>query len=91
MESMTHVLHLATSKETPDTIINVAIKDMFRLIEVCWTSSSFRQLFMVGSDAGIGHFHYRFPVPISIRHTPAATLCLRFSKSYWNNTTFNTT
>jgi UDP-glucose 4-epimerase len=65
MDGVTHVLHLATSKETPDTIIDVAIKGMFWLLEACRMSSSFRQFLMVGGDAGIGHFHYAFSVPVT--------------------------
>jgi len=60
----THVLHLATSKETPSTIIDVAIKGMFWLLEACRASSSFRQFIMVGGDAAIGHFFYPHPVPV---------------------------
>ena len=33
----THVLHLATTKETPETIMDVAIKGMFWLLEACRT------------------------------------------------------
>jgi nucleoside-diphosphate-sugar epimerase len=59
-----HVLHLATSKETPDTIIDVAIKGMFWLLEACRASRSFRRLVMVGGDAAMGHFFYPHPVPV---------------------------
>src|SRR5712672_2218003 len=34
---VTHVLHLATSKETPESIMDVAIKGMFWLLEACRT------------------------------------------------------
>jgi UDP-glucose 4-epimerase len=69
---VSHVLHLATSKETPDTIIDVAIKGMFWLLEACRASSSFRQFVMVGGDAAVGHFFYPHPVPVveSQRHSP---------------------
>ena len=33
MAGVTHVLHLATSKETPETIMDVAVKGMFWLLE----------------------------------------------------------
>src|SRR4051812_41360927 len=33
MEGVTHVLHLATCKETPDSIMDVAVKGMFWLLE----------------------------------------------------------
>lgn len=65
MQDVTHVLHLATSKETPDTIIDVAIKGMFWLLEACRTSSRFRQFILIGGDAGMGHFHYPHPIPVT--------------------------
>jgi UDP-glucose 4-epimerase len=78
---VTHVLHLATSKETPDTIIDVAIKGMFWLLEACRVSPTFRQFVMVGGDAAIGHFFYPHPVPVveSQRHS-AYPGCYALSK-----------
>jgi UDP-glucose 4-epimerase len=32
---VSHVVHLATSKETPDSVMDVAIKGMFWLLEAC--------------------------------------------------------
>jgi uncharacterized protein YbjT (DUF2867 family) len=37
-EGVTHVLHLATSKETPETIFDVAVKGLFWLLEACRAS-----------------------------------------------------
>ena len=34
-DGVTHVLHLATSKETPQTILDVAVKGLFWLLEAC--------------------------------------------------------
>src|SRR6185295_7982637 len=34
----THVLHLATCKETPDAIMDVAVKGLFWLLEACRSS-----------------------------------------------------
>ncbi|MEZ4711406.1 MAG: NAD(P)-dependent oxidoreductase [Caldilineaceae bacterium] len=65
MRDVTHVLHLATSKETPDTIMDVAIKGMFWLLEACRTSPAFRQFILVGGDAGMGHFVYPHPIPVT--------------------------
>src|SRR5258706_11590562 len=61
----THVLHLATTKETPETIMDVAIKGMFWLLEACRTSPTFRRFILVGGDAALGHFFYPHPVPIT--------------------------
>jgi nucleoside-diphosphate-sugar epimerase len=62
---VTHVLHLATSKETPDTIIDVAIKGMFWLLEACRGSPTFQQFILIGGDAGMGHFFYPHPIPVT--------------------------
>ena len=35
MDGSTHVLHLATCKETPDEIIDVTVKGLFWLLENC--------------------------------------------------------
>src|SRR6187455_1582143 len=59
-----HVLHLATSKETPDDVMDVAVKGMFWLLEECRASASLRQFLLVGGDAAVGHFHYPHPVPV---------------------------
>jgi nucleoside-diphosphate-sugar epimerase len=65
MDGVTHVVHLATSKETPETIIDVAIKGLFWLLEACRESASFEQLVLIGGDAAVGHFVYPHPVPVT--------------------------
>lgn len=62
---VSHVLHLATSKETPDSIMDVAIKGMFWLLEACRTSPTFQQFILIGGDAGMGHFFYPHPIPVT--------------------------
>lgn len=65
MDGVTHVLHLATVKETPEQIMDVAVKGLFWLLEACRTSPTFQQFIMVGGDAGMGHFFYPHPVPVT--------------------------
>src|SRR5690349_23911769 len=65
MDGVTHVLHLATVKETPEQIIDVAVKGLFWLLEACRASPAFRQFILVGGDAGMGHFFYPHPVPVT--------------------------
>lgn len=62
---VTHVLHLATSKETPESIMDVAVKGMFWLLEECRISPTFQQFLLIGGDAGMGHFFYPHPVPVT--------------------------
>lgn len=65
LEGVTHVLHLATCKETPDQIMDVAVKGMFWLLESCRTSPTFQQFLLVGGDAAIGHFVYPRSAPVT--------------------------
>ncbi len=72
MDGVTHVLHLATVKETPEQIMDVAVKGLFWLLEACRTSQTFQQFIMVGGDAGVGHFVYPHPIPVTEtqKHSP---------------------
>jgi len=65
VEGVTHVLHLATCKETPTDIMDVTVKGLFWLLEECRTSKTFRQFILIGGDAGMGHFFYPHPVPVT--------------------------
>lgn len=65
VQGVTHVLHLATCKETPDQIMDVAVKGLFWLLEACRLSPTFKQFILIGGDAGMGHFFYPHPVPVT--------------------------
>lgn len=65
MRDVSHVLHLATCKETPETIMDVAVKGLFWLLEACRASSTFEQFILLGGDAGMGHFVYPHPIPVT--------------------------
>jgi len=65
MAGVSHVLHLATPKETPESIMDVAVKGMFWLLEACRQSPDFRQFILIGGDASLGHFFYPAPAPIT--------------------------
>ncbi|MGH6928768.1 MAG: NAD-dependent epimerase/dehydratase family protein [Dongiaceae bacterium] len=65
MAGVTHVLHLATCKETPEDVMDVAVKGLFWLLESARASPSFRQFILIGGDAGIGHFFYARPDPVT--------------------------
>jgi nucleoside-diphosphate-sugar epimerase len=65
VSGVSHVLHLATSKESPESIMDVAIKGMFWLLEACRSSASFKQFILIGGDAGMGHFFYPHPIPVT--------------------------
>jgi UDP-glucose 4-epimerase len=65
LDGVTHVVHLATSKETPATIMDVAVKGLFWLLEGCRASPVFEQFILIGGDAAVGHFFYPHPVPVT--------------------------
>jgi nucleoside-diphosphate-sugar epimerase len=45
--------------------MDVAVKGLFWLLEACRTSPTFKQFIMVGGDAGMGHFVYPHPIPVT--------------------------
>ena len=65
VSGVTHVLHLATSKETPESIMDVAVKGLFWLLEACRGEPDFQQFILIGGDAGMGHFFYPHPIPVT--------------------------
>ena len=72
MQGVTHVLHLATTKETPDTWIDVSIKGLYWLLENCRTNPTFKQFILLGGDNSVGHFFYPKAIPVTEeqKHTP---------------------
>ena len=81
MQGVTHVIHLATCKETPDQIMDVAVKGLFWLLETCRTSPAFKQFILTGGDAGVGHFVYPQPIPVTeTRKHSAYPGCYALSK-----------
>lgn len=65
MEGVTHVVHLATVKETPDDVMDVAVKGLFWLLEACRASPTFERFVLIGGDASVGHFVYPHPIPVT--------------------------
>src|SRR5690349_21552449 len=65
LDGVTHVIHLATCKETPDQIMDVAVKGLFWLLETCRVSPTFEQFILIGGDAAVGHFVYPHPIPVT--------------------------
>lgn len=62
---VTHVVHLATCKETPDDVMDVTVKGLFWLLEAFRESPTARQFILIGGDAGVGHFFYRHDGPVT--------------------------
>jgi len=62
---VTHIVHLATCKETPDDVMDVTVKGLFWLLEEFRTSKTARQFILIGGDAGVGHYFYRHDGPVT--------------------------
>jgi UDP-glucose 4-epimerase len=65
LAGVTHVVHLATCKETPLDVMDVTVKGLFWLLEGFRLSKAARQFILIGGDAAIGHFFYRHEGPIT--------------------------
>jgi UDP-glucose 4-epimerase len=65
MDGVTHVLHLATCKETPDEVMDVAVKGLFWLLEAFRNSTAAKQFILIGGDAAVGHFFYDHGAPVT--------------------------
>jgi nucleoside-diphosphate-sugar epimerase len=65
MRHVTHVVHLATCKETPDDVMDVTVKGLFWLLEAFRASPTAEQFILIGGDAAVGHFFYDHGAPIT--------------------------
>jgi UDP-glucose 4-epimerase len=65
MDGITHVVHCATCKETPDLVMDVTVKGFFWLLEECRQSRTFEQIILIGGDAALGHFFYKRGAPVT--------------------------
>jgi len=62
---VTHVVHMATCKETPDAVMDVTVKGLFWLLDAFRDSPTRRRFVLIGGDAAVGHFFHRHPAPIT--------------------------
>jgi UDP-glucose 4-epimerase len=65
LAGVTHVVHLATCKETPENVMDVTVKGLFWLLEEFRQSSSAERFLLVGGDAAVGHFFVRHDKPVT--------------------------
>lgn len=65
MKGVAHVVHLATCKETAEDVVDVTVGGMFWLLEAFRQSKTAKRFLLIGGDAAIGHFFYRYPAPIT--------------------------
>ena len=65
IEGVSHVVHLATCKETPDDVMDVAVKGLFWLLDEFRQSGTAKQFILIGGDAAVGHFFYDHGAPVT--------------------------
>ncbi len=65
MQDVTHILHMAAVKESPDLVIDVAIKGLFGLLEEMRQSPDARQFILIGGDCSVGHIFHHYDGPVT--------------------------
>ena len=65
MSGVTHVLHMAAVKESPDLVMDVAVKGMFHLLEAFRASPTARQFILIGGDCSVGHAFQAYDGPVT--------------------------
>ncbi|EHS53171.1 NAD-dependent epimerase/dehydratase [Rhizobium sp. PDO1-076] len=65
LEGVTHVLHLAAVKETPDQAIDVALKGLYLLLDGFSRSPVRRQFMLLSGDCVVGHIFHGYSEPIT--------------------------
>jgi len=65
LDGVTHVLHLAAVKESPDLAIDVSVKGMFVMLEAFRSSPTAQRFILLGGDCSVGHMFQDYPVPIT--------------------------
>ena len=65
MAGVTHVLHMAAVKESPDLAMDVGVKGMFNLLEAFRSEPGTRQFVLIGGDCSVGHMFHAYDSPIT--------------------------
>ncbi len=65
MAGVTHVLHMAAVKESPELAIDVSIKGMFWMLEHFRKSDTAEQFILIGGDCSVGHIFHQYEGPIT--------------------------
>ncbi|MDN3722244.1 NAD(P)-dependent oxidoreductase [Roseibium salinum] len=65
MAGVTHVLHMAAVKESPDLAIDVSIKGMFLLLEQFRQLQGAKQFVLISGDCSVGHAFQPYPGPVT--------------------------
>ena len=65
MDGITHVLHMAAVKESPDLAMDVGVKGMFNLLEAFRGAPQPGQFILIGGDCSVGHMFQHYPGPVT--------------------------
>tara|TARA_R110002020_G_scaffold109430_11_gene253084 strand:- start:431 stop:1411 length:981 start_codon:yes stop_codon:yes gene_type:complete len=65
MEGVTHVVHLAAVKESPDLVFDVALKGLYLLLEEFRASDVARQFILLSGDCVVGHIFQPYDSPVT--------------------------
>ena len=65
MEGVTHVIHMAAVKETPELAFDVALRGMYLLLEQARANPAFRQFILIGGDCSVGHMFQSYGAPVT--------------------------
>jgi len=65
LDGVTHVLHMAAVKESPDLAIDVGVKGLFNLLEAFRASKTAKQFVLIGGDCSVGHIFHPYDAPIT--------------------------
>jgi nucleoside-diphosphate-sugar epimerase len=72
IRDVTHVVHLATVKETPELVMEVTLGGLFWLLEACRSSPTLERFVLIGGDAGVGHCVVPHALPVTEEHRHTA-------------------
>ena len=65
MAGVTHVVHMAAVKESPDLAMDVSVKGMFHLLEAFRSCPTARQFILIGGDCSVGHAFHKYDEPVT--------------------------
>ncbi|MBL1421597.1 MAG: NAD(P)-dependent oxidoreductase [Alphaproteobacteria bacterium] len=65
LAGITHVVHMAAVKESPDIAMDVSVKGMFWLLEAARKSLTFEQFILISGDCSVGHIFQQYHEPIT--------------------------
>ncbi len=65
LHGVTHVVHLAAVKESPDLAIDVAVKGMFLMLEAFRQMPKAEQFILIGGDCAVGHIFQEYEEPVT--------------------------